>query len=83
MKLTVLRKVVREKFSSTCIESSETVGIRGLNDRLAYVCFHGEPAERQTPIVGMFLVLFEYIIGLCVIPRTAGDQMYLSAGCAR
>ena len=44
--------------------------------------FHWEPAEGQTAVVGMFLVLFENIIGLGVVPRAASDQVNLPAACA-
>lgn len=32
---------------------------------------HGEPAEGQGRVVGMFLKLLEYLIGLRVVPRAA------------
>ena len=51
-----------------------------LDDGFTDVRFHGEPAEGQTPVIGMFLVLFKYLIGLRIMPRAAGNQVNLSAG---
>lgn len=42
---------------------------------------HREPAEGQTPVIGVFLEFLEYLIGLRVVPRAARDQVYLSAVC--
>ena len=81
-KLTVLREVVREELPSTCIKSSETLDMCGLDGGFTYVRFHGKPAEGQTPIIGVFLVFSEYLIGLRVIPYAARNQVDPSAAYA-
>ena len=61
------------------IEPSETLNIRGLNDEFTDMRFHGKPAEGQTSVVGVFLELPEYHIGLRVVFRAASNQVNLSA----
>ena len=51
------------------------------DDRFTDVRLHGEPTEGQAPVVCMFLKFLEYLIGLCVVPRAASNQVDLSAGC--
>lgn len=51
------------------------------SDGLADVSLHGKPAETQTPVVGVLLEVFEYLISLCVVFRAAGNQVDLSAVC--
>ena len=52
----------------------------GSADGFTDVRLHGEPAEGQAPVVGMFLKLLEYLIGLRVIPRAARNQVDIPAG---
>ena len=78
-KLTVLREVVCEELSSAYTESSETLAACGLGDGFTDVSLHGEPAERQTPVICVFLEVFKYLIGLRVVFHAAGNQVDLSA----
>ena len=55
----------------------------GFGDRLTDVRFHGKPAEGETPVISVFLELFEYLVGHCVVSRAAGNQVDFSAVCAR
>ena len=50
-------------------------------DEFTDVRLHGEPAEGQTPAIGVFLELLEYLIGLRVVSYAARNQMDLSTVC--
>ena len=47
---------------------------------LTNVRFHWEPAEGKATVICMLLELFENLVGLGVIPRTARDQVNPPAG---